>query len=576
MILKYIPKQSKNTKLLPSSFWEKLELLKALVGQSTKAFRSINFFSEILRHKFGIFRLFGYMSENKNLSCFFAGAFAALAFAPVNFFIAAIISFSIFFLLLEEEQNQKKIFWLGFCFGFGHFLAGTYWIAASLLVDAKQFAWLIPFALTLIPALLAAYVALFAVSYKFLLKKFFFEQTYQKILIFAFCWLVYEILRSNLFSGFPWNLLGYIWMFDPHFAQLGSVFGVYGLSVFAILVSLIPVLFWRRKSSLADKIFFAILVIFLSGNFLFGYYHIDDKEIITDNESRLRLVQANIKQEIKWDERKKYENFLRQISLTNSKNFDNVKAVIWSETSVPYVIDDNPELMHHLIRAVPRQGILITGGLRVQYADESRSKISDVWNSIFVISRNGVTQHYDKHHLVPFGEYVPLHSFLSFLFLDEVIDKITGGGRGFSEGDGPQTLLSANFSFSPLVCYEVIFSREVVSKKHFPDLLINLTNDAWFGNSPGPYQHFDMARMRAIEYGVPLIRVAGTGISALVDPFGRVVTKIALNDEGVVDVNLIKSSVKTLYAAYGYLPLTLLVLLMVVVLVLVGRLDTVS
>ncbi|OFW80462.1 MAG: apolipoprotein N-acyltransferase [Alphaproteobacteria bacterium RIFCSPLOWO2_01_FULL_40_26] len=490
-----------------------------------------------------------------------AGAFLSLAFAPVYFFVAAIISLSFFYLALEQENRPKEIFWLGFFFGFGHFLSGIYWIAISLTVDARQFGWLIPFALVIIPSILAVYLGLFALTYKKLL----FTETYQKILSFALCWLLFEVLRANLLSGFPWNLLGYAWMFDLHFTQLASVFGIYGLSFFAVLVALFPVLFWKRKSSFGNKIFAAFLSIFLIGNLTFGYFAIDDKKLLRDEKTKLRLVQANVKQEIKWEENQKYQNFLKTILLTNSKNLDDIKAVIWAETSTPYVIDDNPGLLDHLKSAVPKNGVLITGALRVAY--DERKKVSDVWNSIFVINEKGVSQHYDKNHLVPFGEYVPFHRFLSFLFLDTFIDKITGGGKGFSEGEGAQTLMTENFSFSPLICYEVIFSSEIVNKNHRPDLLVNLTNDAWFGRSSGPYQHFDMARMRAIEYGIPLVRVAGTGISAFVDPFGRIIAKIDLNHEGIVDVVLIKNSEPTIYATYGLLPLMALIALAMIPLI---------
>jgi len=490
------------------------------------------------------------MFANKKVISLLVGAFAELAFAPFHFFPAAIISFSVFYFLLEKIEKKKEVFWLGFAFGFGHFLAGIYWISISLLVDAKQFAWLIPFALTLIPSALALYVALFALTYKFLIDKFNLKITYQKILLFALCWLFFEVLRSNLFSGFPWNLLGYIWLFDVHFAQLASVFGVYGLTIFAVLVSLLPILFLQKKSSRGDKIFAGIIVTFLCGNLLFAHFYIDETKIVNDHESKIRLVQANVKQELKWDEREKLKDFFRQIELTNAENSKNIKAVIWSETSVPYVIDENPILIAHLLKAVPENAVLITGGLRLEK--------KNVWNSIFVINERGVLEHYDKHHLVPFGEYVPLRELLSSLFLGNVVDGITGGGVGFSSGEGPKTLITDNFSFSPLVCYEVIFSDEVVDRNNLPDMFVNLTNDAWFGNSSGPYQHFDMSKMRAIEYGIPLIRVANTGITALVDPFGRVAKQIDLNQTGTIDVDLIKNSRTTIYATYCYLPLLLL------------------
>ncbi len=496
-----------------------------------------------------------------------AGFLLTLAFAPINFFLALPISFSIFYFLLEQEGlTKRKIFSLGFIFGFGHFFSGIYWIAASLLVDAAQFGWLVPFALTIIPSILAVYFGLVALSYKFLIAKFKINSAYQKILLFALLFVIAEILRSNLLSGFSWNLLGYTWMFESHFAQLGSVFGVYGLSFFAILVALLPTLFWKRKAEFADKIFAAFVLCFLFGNLIFGIFYIDDKKIVTFPDTKIRLVQSNVKQEIKWVNEQKRQNLFKHIFMSNAKNFDDIDVVIWAETSVPYVVNNDDALLEYLRQAIPNNGILITGGLHLE-PNEEKEKFPNVWNSVFVVSQKGITQNYDKHHLVPFGEYVPFYKFLSFLFLDEAIDSITGGGSGFSEGKGAQTLLADNFTFSPLICYEVIFSSEVVDHKNLPDIFINVTNDAWFGKTSGPYQHFDMARMRAIEYGIPLIRVAGTGISGLVDPYGRVVAKIGLNKEGVLDVNLIKNTRSTIYAKYGHWPLGILLFLTLLILI---------
>lgn len=516
--------------------------------------------------------------KRPNTIAFFAGVILTLAFAPIHFFLAVPIAFSIFYFLLESEtQKQSKTFWqrevflLGFFFGFGHFVSGIYWICISLLIDVKQFGWLVPFALTIIPAILAAYFAAVALFYKYFVKRFGFNLYYEKILLFAVLFVFGEIARSNFLSGFSWNLLGYTWMFDLHFAQLGSVFGTYGLSFFAVLVGLMPIIFWKRKPVFSDKIFAAFVVFFLIANFVFGIFYIDNKKLTILPDTVIRLVQANVKQEIKWVNSQKRENLLKHIYMSNAKNFDKVKVVIWSETSVPYVVNNDEALLEYLRQAVPDNGILITGGLRMEAPETQTQKFPQVWNSVFVLGKSGVTQSYDKHHLVPFGEFVPFYHFLSFMYLDEAIDSITGGGQGFAQGDGAKTLLTENFSFSPLICYEVIFSSEVANRKKLPELFINLTNDAWFGNSSGPYQHFDMARMRAIEYGIPLIRVAGSGISALVDPFGRVIAKIPLNQEGVMDVDLIKNNETSLYAIYGYVPLSILLFITLLILIVSPR-----
>ncbi len=509
------------------------------------------------------------MLKNKFFQSFLVGALVNLAFAPFNFFPAAIISLSAFYFLLEgpapEPFTKKKfgknvIFWLGFFYGFGYFLAGIYWISISLLVDAKQFAWLIPFALTFIPSALALYFALFAVSYKFIICKYSLKNSYQKIIIFSLLWLLLEVLRSVLFTGFPWNLLGYIWMFDVRFAQSASIFGVYGSSFFAVLVCLFPVLFLGKKLAFGDKIFSATILLLFVVNIVYGFCRVDDSKLEIDGKARLRMVQANIKQEMKWDPQEKFLNFKKHIELTNSQDLRNISAVIWSETSVPYVIDNNPELLDNLRVATPKEGVLITGAIR---ATQSNEAVENVWNSVFVLDQNGVVDFYDKHHLVPFGEYVPLQKFLPF------VEKITDGAVGFSEGDGAKTITikpaldgsHQGFSFSSLVCYEVIFSKEVLDKNSMPNLFVNLTNDAWFGRSSGPYQHLAMSRMRSIEYGIPLARVAGTGISAFADPFGRIVKKIGLNEEGIIDVDLIKNLEPTFYAKNGDLALILLVVL---------------
>jgi len=495
--------------------------------------------------------------KNKYAASLFLGAICSLAFAPFHFFLVGAISLSGFYLLLEKVEAKKSVFWLGFAYGFGYFLTGVYWIAISLLVDAEKFAWLIPFALTLIPAVLALYVALFAISYKFFIKQLRPLFTYQKILIFALCWLFFEILRATLFTGFPWNLLGYIWMFDVNFAQAGNVFGIYGLSVLAVLTCLFPILFFTKRT-LGDKIFATIIAVFFVGNFIYGYFSIDEKKLVYDHKTTIRLVQGNVEQEMKWNLQQKYRNFLKHIELTNSRSLEGINSVIWSETSVPYIFDSKPQLLEKLKLATPKNGTLITGGLRIEGSEDD---LKNVWNSVFALDWNGVFATYDKHHLVPFGEYVPLQKYVPF------INKITEGAVGFSQGEGAKTIKTPSFSFSPLLCYEVIFSGQISDKKNRPDLLINLTNDAWFGVSSGPYQHFDMARMRSIESGISLARVANTGITAFIDPFGRVVDKINLNQSGIIDVDLIKNLAPTIYEKYSYTPLISLVMAMLLFLI---------
>jgi apolipoprotein N-acyltransferase len=524
----------------------------------------------------------------KNLLSFFLGGILVLAFAPFYCFPAIFIALPGLFLLLEEQKSAKKAFISGFCFGFGFFLFGIYWIANSLLVEPEKFAWLIPFALTLIPGLLACYFGLLGVFYRYFSAKFSSQILSKKIMIFAMLWLFCEVLRANLFSGFPWNLLGYVWLFNPIFAQIAAIFGVYGLSLLACLVALLPLFFWKRKTlKFIDKFFLSAVLLLILGSFLFGLSHKNqqpeqiktnqnqqDQGITAQKPIRFRIIQANIEQEDRWKADNQAQNLLKHVAMSqktspfspesnqNPKKFD---AILWSEASVPFALSNQQtELLSLLQTAITSPTVLISGGLKV---DESKKK---VWNSVFVIDKNGIKASYDKHHLVPFGEYVPFYRFLSFLLLDSVVDNMVGSsGGGFSEGDGAKTIKLENFSFSPLICYETIFSSEVMNRNEPADFFISVTNDSWFGNSIGPRQHLDIARMRAIEYQRPLLRVAITGISAAINEFGEILEEIPLNEEGIIDIELMKPTATSFYGRFGNWPLLIFCLIICGILVLI-------
>lgn len=487
------------------------------------------------------------MLENKKfIYIFLFGALAAIGFAPFNFFPATIISLCALFLFLEKSEGKKVTFWLGFCYGYGYFLAGIYWIAISLLVDAQKFAWLIPFALTLIPAVLALYFAFLALVYK----KFRFKLLSQNIVFFAILWVIFEILRSILFTGFPWNLLGYSLFFSDYMVQSANIFGIYGLSFLAVIFSLTMVAITDKTR--LGKTFSSFLILSFAINFIYGYCYIN-KQNISLKDEKIRIVQGNIKQDLKWDRYQKYQNLLKHIAISNASNKDDIKIVLWPETAVPYaVFEDDEKLLAKIKEAVPQNGFLITGALRFKL-DDAKIRIDNAYNSIFAISNDEI-KYYDKHHLVPFGEYVPLQKFLPF------IDKITDGAVGFSKGEGAKTVEIQGIKFSPLSCYEVIFPNEIIDKNNRPDILINTTNDAWFGNSSGPFQHFNMTRMRAIEYGISLARAANNGISAYIDPFGRVTSSILLNETGFIDVQMIRKLPETPFSKFGNLMLLVLFL----------------
>lgn len=500
---------------------------------------------------------------NQYFSSFFLGAISALAFAPSYFIFLAVIGFTGLFLLIHNQKNFKRSFLLGWFFGFGHFVVGLYWISISLFVDIKQFFWLLPFSITLIPAAAAVYIGLTtALTNK--ISDFLKFTKFQKILLFTLIWICFEFLRSILFSGFPWNLIGYSLTFSTNISQFAAISGIYGLSILALLIYTLPAILFDRiydndknkeewcgldlninsKTNFYIIISFVILII---GICSYGKYHIKDDLKLAKN-GKMRLIQPNIEQTLKWDPVHKRNSFLKNLRLATQNDNKDINYVILSESAIPYLIDKNSvELLNILKSAIPKNAFLISGVLRKEIAKNSKKKY---FNSIVTINDEGkIIDFYDKRHLVPFGEYIPFQKYVPF------ISKITHGSEGFSEGKEQHIVNpKKDFpTFNPLICYEVIFSNLANSDKR-PDFLLNVTNDAWFGKSSGPFQHLAMSQIRAIEYGMPLIRVANNGVSAYIDPYGRIINKINLNKTGIIDIKLVEKLKTTFYAEHSKTP----------------------
>jgi apolipoprotein N-acyltransferase len=498
--------------------------------------------------------------KNQYFLALILGAISASAFAPLYFFPLAIIAFSGWFLIGNSYQdNYKKSFWIGWSFGFGQFVFGLYWICISLFVDISKFFWLLPFVLFLIPAVLAVYTGLVLLLTNFIAQKFAVKD-WRKILLLAVIWVFFEYLRGVLFTGFPWNLLGYSLLFSLPLSQAAAVFGIYGLSLLAIVFYCFPALFFILKNNKIEfhfdkkfQPFLICLALCLTLIWLGGFYRLNSFQPNFFPNATFRLVQPAITQEDKWSSDHRYNSFLENIRLSHKQGFDKINYVVWSESAVPYIINPLTSygLLSNIASAAPTDGFVITGGLRAEFKEESNDwerETSKMWNTIFVVDNTAkITASYDKNHLVPFGEYIPFADLFPF------VSKITNGAVNFSEGDGLKTikLKSKTPSFSPLVCYEAIFAGNVINKNNPPQFLLNLTNDTWFGSSSGPYQHFDMVRMRSIENGMPTIRVANSGISGLIDPVGQIVAAIPLNNKGIVDVMLMENLPSTIYMKIG-------------------------
>ncbi|MDR3440424.1 apolipoprotein N-acyltransferase [Telmatospirillum sp.] len=465
------------------------------------------------------------------------GILAALALPPLYVLPVLWVSFPGLVWLLDGAGRQRRAFADGWWFGFGHFSAGLYWIAYALLVDPVRFGWMVPFAVCGLGGLLGVFTGTATwVAFRWS------RPGLARIALLAAAWVFLEWVRSWILTGFPWNLLGSVWLVWLPVAQFAAIAGSYGLSLLTVLVGAAPALLLdpRRLHRLAAP---GILILLLAIG-AWGTVRLHGGPLPSVPGVRLRLVQANIEQTLKWNPEMLAQHFRLHLELTQSAGWDKITDVIWPETATPYLLDEDAVARRLIAQVTPPGGLLITGALR---RTGPGVKPFRIWNSLQAVDGQGeVVGTYDKAHLVPFGEYVPLHDVLPLARLTAVAQDISAG-PGVSSIDLPGLPTAG-----PLICYEVIFPGEVVDKAHRPAWLLNVTNDGWFGISAGPHQHFAAARLRAIEEGVPLVRAANTGISAVVDSFGRVAAELPLGTQGVLDADLPKAFPGILsYARYG-------------------------
>jgi apolipoprotein N-acyltransferase len=454
----------------------------------------------------------------------------ALALPPLDLW-PCLLGFAGLVHLLRRAAGARRAFLLGWCFGFGHCLIGLYWIAIAFFADAERFGLLALPAVLLLCAGLALYPALAAL----LATLHRWRSGTAAALALALAWLLTELLRGHLFGGFPWNLIGYAFAGSAGLSQLAAATGIWGLSLLAVTVGALPAALLEpcagprwRPAAVAG-----LMIVLVWGG---GTLRLADAPTPPATGVHLRLVQANIAQHHKWQPELRARWFQRYLELS-ARPADPMppagrSVVVWPESATPYPLDREPEVRRLIARVVPPGGVLLTGGERFDLESEPPR----AWNSLFALDDSGrILALYDKRALVPFGEFLPFRSVLGRLGLE----KLTEGSIDFQPGPGRQTLTLPGLPpFSPLICYEAIFPGGVVDPGARPAWLLNVTNDAWFGRSSGPYQHLAMARFRAIEEGLPLARAANTGISAVVDPFGRIQARLELDVTGVLDAAL--------------------------------------
>ncbi len=486
---------------------------------------------------------------------FGAGALSVLALAPLDLWPLLFLTFPVLVWLVDGAVAGRlggipSAAIAGWWFGFGYFFAGLYWMGHAFLVDAKTFGWLLPFAVIAVPAGLALFTA-----FGLALARAFWARGPVRILALAVALTIAEWLRGHLFTGFPWNTYGYALTGPLVLAQNAALIGIWGLTFIAVAIFATPALFADDRAD-TRRPWLPVLIGILMLCAMAGYGAIRLARTPTQfvDNVRLRIMQPNLQQDAKFNYAARHEVMKRYIALSDrstgpqSTGIRDVTHLIWPESAFPFFLTREAEALAQIADLLPQGAVLITGAVRAPEPAPGAA-ISRAYNSIYVIDHDGsVLSVYDKVHLVPFGEYLPFQNFLERMGLQQ-ITKVQGG---FIPGARRRALeVPGAPRFLPLICYEIIFPGDAVPRGERPGWLVNLTNDGWFGHSIGPHQHLQQARVRAIEEGLPLVRAANTGISAVIDPVGRIVKSLPLGTEGVMDAPLPRSIGRTIYVRAG-------------------------
>ena len=478
------------------------------------------------------------------------GVCATATLPPIDLTPLLLVAFTGLLWLDDGSTGPWASFCLGYAFGFGFFISGLYWIAAALFVDIASFWWLVPIAGAGLPAALALYVGSALLATNLAVRHLRLPGA-ARIFAFAVAWTVAEWVRGHAFTGLPWNLIGYAWSggFPGAILMLQSVaaIGIYGLSLLTVLAASLPALLGTTSlhqlspgRRFAPAIAAGLLILVPS---LLGALRLAATPTV-ETGYFLRIVQPSIPQTTKWEPAAAQRNFRVLLDLSGSSESRKLAAIVWPEAATPFLLGREAYHRREIAAVAAGRGYVITGAVR---ANPPPSPVGQVWNSIEAVDGNGeIVARYDKAHLVPFGEYVPLREILP-------LQKITPGSLDYAAGPGPRTIeLPGLPPFAPLICYEVIFPGAIVDENDRPAWILNVTNDAWYGRTSGPYQHFAIARTRAVEEGLPLVRVANNGISGIVDEAGRVVARIDLDTVGYADLPLpAHTSESTLYSRGG-------------------------
>jgi apolipoprotein N-acyltransferase len=481
---------------------------------------------------------------------FFAGAHSALAMPPFFAFPILWITFPILVWLIDgavaetRSGRVKRIrpaFMTGWWFGFGYFLAGLWWVGKAFLVEANEFAWLLPAAVILLPAGLALFW-----GFGTALAQLLWSEDWRRIFSLALGLGAAEWLRGHVLSGFPWNALGYALTAGEVLMQSAALFGLYALGVIAVAIFAAPAVLAPAVGERPRNFVLPIVsVLSLAALGLFGVIRLSQAPTTFVPDVTVRVMQPALEQLLKWDPEKKDEvlSTYFRLSAPEGNPLKPGTLLVWPESAFPFMLTQDQGAFAAIAELLPPGTALATGAYREEYPPGGERQ---VYNTIYAIGEDGtILDAYDKVHLVPFGEYVPFGDLLGRLHIRQLAPD------SFSPGPFRRPLTVPSLPpFLPLICYEIIFPGEIVDQGPRPGFMLNLTNDGWFGRTTGPYQHYHFARVRSVEEGLPLVRAANTGISSVIDAYGRSIAAIRLGEASMIETRLPASIPPPLYARW--------------------------
>jgi apolipoprotein N-acyltransferase len=465
---------------------------------------------------------------------FLLGVLSATGFAPWSIWPLTLAALAGLMWLVEIAPSLRSALARGWWFGVGNFTVGLNWIATAFTYQAAMPAWLGWIAVVL----LALYLAIYPAMAAGLGWRYGAGNRLALVLVFAAAWIITEWLRATMFTGFAWNPVG-VALVPTGASRLSALIGTYGLSGVAVLLAGIPLLLAERRWGSAGSIAAVVTATSLS--------LIPLQSARAGGDAALRIVQPNIAQQNKWDPDFEEENFRRLAQLTGVPAAE-PRLILWPEAATPDYIEVQPGARRRIASLIGPDDVLLLGAVALDFGPDG--SVIGAWNSAYALTPDGrILGRYDKAHLVPYGEYLPMRPLLSALGLS----RLSPGDLDYGEGPGPRSIDVGQFGRAGLqICYEIIFSGDVVDAADRPDFIFNPSNDAWFG-AWGPPQHLAQARLRAIEEGLPVLRSTPTGISAVIDAEGRLLANLPWRSAGAIDARMPPSRAPTLFARAGNL-----------------------